>query len=183
MNRGRKAEGAKSPSAGYRASKGANAPTDATRQPIGQLMVRSRMITHMQLADALVLQATSGGRIGKILLEQGVLSEANLAAALSEHLGIPLIDLSRSTPPAGVVALLPESVARNAVAVPIGADDHVVTIAVADPTPEVTAALQSAAHLEVRISVARRSDVRRSIDAAYHASAESYPQTEALGGT
>ncbi len=137
--------------------------------PLGQLLVEARMITHMQLADALVHQSESGGRIGKILFDQGVLGERDLAFALSEHLGIPLVDLSHTTPSTESSELLPEAIARRELAVPVGADEDGVTVAVADPTPEVTVALQNAATRPVRVAIAPRSDVQRAIDTAYRA--------------
>ncbi len=150
-------------------SGGTAAPEAAERTPLGQLLLGARMITHMQLADALVHQSSSGGRIGKILLDQGALSERDFALALSEHLGIPLIDLSHASPSAEAPELLPESVAREELAVPLGDDDDGITVAVADPAPEVTVALQNAAKKPLRIAIAPRSDVQRAIDAAYRA--------------
>jgi type IV pilus assembly protein PilB len=127
------------------------------------------MITHTQLADALVQQTASGRRLGALLVEQGALSDTDLAAALSEHLSVPLIDLSHATPTPHAAELLPESIARSHLAVPIASDDDGVTVAVADPTPEVTAVVQSAIKLPVRIAVAPQSDVQRAIDTAYRA--------------
>jgi type IV pilus assembly protein PilB len=163
-------------------SGGTNTP-EAGSTPLGQLLVGARMITHMQLADALVHQSNSGGRIGQILFDQGVLGERDLALALSEHLGLPLIDLSHTTPSTDSSELLPEAVARRELAVPVGADDEGVTVAVADPTPEVTVALQNAAKRPVRIAVAPRSDVQRAIDAAYRALGRIQTQVEAFQAT
>lgn len=132
-------------------------------------MVSSHMITHMQLADGLAYQTEAGGRIGRILLEQGAISESDFAAALSRHLGIPLVDLADAAPATGARRVLPEAAARRETAVPIRADEKGVTVAVADPTPEVAAAVRDAATRPVRIAVAPRSDVERAIDAAYRA--------------
>ena len=142
---------------------------ETARAPLGQLLVGAGMITHTQLADALVQQTSSGRRLGAILVEQGALSDAELAAALSEHLGFPLVDLSHATPAADAAELFSESVARSNLAVPIASDEDGVTVAVADPTPEVTAAVKAAIARPVRVVVAPRSDVQRAIDAAYRA--------------
>ncbi len=142
---------------------------ETARAPLGQLLVGAGMITHTQLADALVQQTSSGRRLGAILVEQGALSDAELAAALSEHLGFPLVDLSHAAPAADAAELFSESVARSNLAVPIASDEDGVTVAVADPSPEVTAAVQAAIARPVRIVVAPRSDVQRAIDAAYRA--------------
>jgi type IV pilus assembly protein PilB len=148
---------------------GGSGLAEDARAPLGQLLVGAGMITHTQLADALVQQTASGRRLGTILVEQGALSDAELAFALSEHLGFPLVDLSHVTPTADAAELLPESIARSHLAVPVAADDAGVLVAVADPTPEVTAAVQGAVSGPVRIAVAARADVRRAIDTSYRA--------------
>ena len=142
---------------------------ESARAPLGQLLVGAGMITHTQLADALVQQTSSGRRLGAILVEQGVLGDAELAAALSEHLGVPLADLSHATPAPDAAELFSESIARSNLAVPIASDEDGVTVAVADPTPEVIAAVQAGIARPVRIVVAPRTDVQRAIDAAYRA--------------
>ena len=147
-----------------------HARNDGGRLLIGELLVSARMITHTQLADALVRQSTSTGRrLGSILVEVGALSEHDLALALSEQLGIPLIDLSHETPTPDAAEILSESIARAHMAVPIEADEHGITIAVADPSPDLDAILRNATHRTVRIVVAPRSDVQRAIDTAYRA--------------
>jgi type IV pilus assembly protein PilB len=152
--------------------------------PFGQLLLTAGTITHMQLADALVHQTTSGRRIGQILVEQGALGERELAVALAEHFGLPLIDLSHAAPSEDAADFLPEAVARRELAVPVGADDDgAITFAVADPTPEVTLALQSTVNRPVRIVVAPRSDVQRAIDAAYRALGRIQDHVEAFEAT
>ena len=151
---------------------GDDAGADAARMPLGQLLVGAGVITHTQLADALVQQTASGRRLGALLVEQGAMTDADLAAALSEHLGVPLVDLSHASPAADAAEVLPESIARSQLAVPVatGSDgDGEVLVAVADPTPEVMAAVKNAAARPVRIAVAPRSDVQRAIDTAYRA--------------
>ena len=148
---------------------GESSAAETVRPPLGQLLVGAGMITHTQLADALVQQTASGRRLGAILVEQGALSDTELAAALSEHLGVPLVDLSHAAPAQDAAELFAESVARSNLAVPIASDEDGVTVAVADPTPEVIAAVQAAIARPVRIVVAPRSDIQRVIDAAYRA--------------
>ncbi len=148
---------------------GESSAAETVRAPLGQLLVGAGMITHTQLADALVQQTASGRRLGAILVEQGALSDTELAAALSEHLGVPLVDLSHAAPAQDAAELFAESVARSNLAVPIASDEDGVTVAVADPTPEVIAAVQAAIARPVRVVVAPRSDIQRVIDAAYRA--------------
>src|SRR5271166_6249161 len=93
------------------------------RGQLGELLVGAQLITHDQLADALIQQSASGQRIGSMLVELGAISERDLAQALSTQLLVPLVDLSQQTPSPEAVEVLAESVARAHHAVPISMDD------------------------------------------------------------
>ncbi|HUA94964.1 MAG TPA: GspE/PulE family protein [Acidimicrobiales bacterium] len=140
------------------------------RSQLGALLVGSQLITHEQLADALIQQqAGSGKRIGTTLVELGAISERDLAQALSNQLLVPLVDLSQQTPSPEAVEVLSESVARAHLAVPIALDGNAVTIAVSDPNPELAKALANSCGRIVRLVIAPRSDIQRAIDTSYRA--------------
>jgi type IV pilus assembly protein PilB len=141
----------------------------SARGQLGELLVGAQLISHDQLADALIQQSSSGKRIGATLVELGAISERDLAQALSTQLLVPLVDLSQQTPTPDAVEVLSESVARAHLAVPIVVDDSGVTIAVSDPNPELAKILANACGRVVRLVIAPRSDVQRAIDTAYRA--------------
>jgi len=159
--------GGHSPGAADTAARGA--PAVAGRSQLGTLLVGAQLISHDQLADALIQQSASGKRIGATLVEAGAISERDLAQALSTQLLVPLVDLSQQTPAPEAVDVLSESVARAHVAVPIVLEDNAVTIAVSDPNPELAKILANACGRIVRLVIAPRSDVQRAIDTAYRA--------------
>ncbi len=129
----------------------------------------AQLISHDQLAEALIQQSGSGKRIGTTLVELGAIGERDLAKALSTQLLVPMVDLSQQAPSPDATEVLPESVARAHLAVPIVADESGVTIAVSDPTPELAKVLANACGRVVRLVIAPRSDVQRAIDTAYRA--------------
>jgi type IV pilus assembly protein PilB len=139
------------------------------RSKLGELLVSSQLISHEQLAEALIQQSTSGQRIGTMLVELGAITERDLARALSTQLLVPLVDLSQQAPATEAVDALPESVARAHLAVPVTLDDGGITIAVADPNPELAKTLANACGRVVRLVIAPKSDVQRAIDTAYRA--------------
>jgi type IV pilus assembly protein PilB len=141
----------------------------ATRSQLGELLVSAQLITHDQLAEALIQQSSSGQRIGTTLVELGAIGERDLAKALSTQLLVPMVDLSQQAPSSDAIEVLPESVARAHLAVPILVDDNGITIAVSDPTPELAKVLANACGRIVRLVIAPRSDVQRAIDTAYRA--------------
>src|SRR5579884_2477710 len=71
---------------------GAEPCDGAATLPIGQLLLRRGLIGEADLERGLAFQARFGGRIGALLVRIGALSESNLLAALSDQLGLPVLD-------------------------------------------------------------------------------------------
>jgi len=168
----------KEPDAGGSPGTGETANADAPpravvsgtkRSQLGELLVSAQLISHDQLAEALIQQSASGKRIGTTLVELGAIGERDLAKALSTQLLVPMVDLSQQAPSPDAGDVLPESVARAHLAVPIVVDETGVTIAVSDPTPELAKVLANACGRVVRLVIAPKSDVQRAIDTAYRA--------------
>jgi type IV pilus assembly protein PilB len=142
----------------------------AERGKLGELLLNAHLITNDQLAAALAEQGQSGKRVGLLLVELGAITEEDLARALAKQFGLGVVDLSQRTPAADAVALLPESIARANMAVPLDVDNGgPLTIAVADPDPGTADLLAKATGRKVELLLAPRSDVQRAIDGAYRA--------------
>ena len=59
-------------------------------RPLGRLLVDKGLITRTQLAEALLHQNETNGRLGEILIERGVITGSELAHALGEQHGVEL---------------------------------------------------------------------------------------------
>ena len=134
---------------------------------LGELLVARQSVSHSQVTEALTQQSTSGKRVGALLVELGALHEDDLAEALAEQLELELVDLGAETPTTDALAVLPESIARAHLCVPLSRTATALTVAVADPTPAVLAQLQTATGLAVTLVVAPASDVQRALDSSY----------------
>ncbi len=62
-----------------------------TVRPIGQLLIEAGLIGEADVARALAFQERYGGRLGSILVRLGALSEERLLPILSDQLGIPVL--------------------------------------------------------------------------------------------
>ena len=141
---------------------------DALR--LGELLIESDLVTASRLDEALLQQSASGKRLGELLVELGAIDDFDLARVLSGRLGVPLADLRKDTPDEGAIALIPESLARSHVAIPVGKSDAGVRIAMADPQNDVAVKeLSDAAGMSVIPMIAPPSDIRRAIDKSYRA--------------
>ncbi|MBW4079192.1 MAG: type II/IV secretion system protein [Acidobacteria bacterium] len=129
----------------------------------------SRLITQEQLDAALAEQVSSGGRLGEVLVSQGVLTEQALAHALAAFFGFDVANLRRDNVDPATLMLVPENVAREHMAVPIRMSGNSLEVAVAEPSEELRAELSQLVARDVQLRIAPLSDIRWAIDSNYRA--------------
>jgi hypothetical protein len=133
--------------------------------PLGTLIFRAGLLTEEQLEDALQEGVRSGKRLGEVLLESGLLHERDLGRLLADQKGLRFVELSSLTPDPAAAALLSAEKAHMYAALPVGFEEGVPLVAVADPSNElVTENLRRALGSEPRLLVASRSDLHATID-------------------
>ena len=111
--------------------------------PLGEILKVTANLSEEKLQEALTVQAEKGGRIGEILVSQKVVTEDDVARALGAQLDLPY--LARIFPDevdADLVKQVPINFAKQARILPLGREDGIVSLAVADPLD--TAALDNA---------------------------------------
>ena len=145
------------------------APSGRPRGLLGEVLVARGVVTEAQVATALKQQAGSGKRLGEVLVEMGALDERGLVDALADYFGMPVTDLRRDTPAPEALALVPEAIARDNLAIPIRVDDDGLHVAVAQPSDELRFQLAGASGMSVRLSLAPLTDIRWAIDRSYQA--------------
>jgi len=101
--------------------------------PLGVHLVASGLVTEDDVDRALEEQRRTGKRLGEILIAQGVLYEADLAATLAEMFGLPYRDLSLDPPDPAAIGELPEVFCRSHKVFPVGYEDGAVVVAISDP--------------------------------------------------
>lgn len=139
---------------------------------LGEVLVRSGLITDDQLAAALAAQSETGRRLGDQLVTSGVLDERDLAAALADQFGLHVVDLRREVPEEDAVVALDEATARELLIIPLRRTDFGFEVAVADPSvPGISDTLLQILRQPAKLHVAALSDLRRAIDVAYKATA------------
>ena len=145
----------------------------AVRQPsgrqLGDLLVTGGAVTAEDLQKALLSQGSSGRRLGAELVALGAINDHELAQALAAQFGMPLADLSQTSPSTEAIAALPEHTARDNTAIPLSIDNGILTVAVADPTQAVQHDIAKATGRTVNFVVAPARDIRRAVDKAYRA--------------
>jgi type IV pilus assembly protein PilB len=101
---------------------------------LGDVLVRAGKISAQQLQEGLAYQKEKGGRIGSALVKLNLLSEKELVEFLSQHFGVPAIDLARVEIDESVIKVVPAEVARKYMILPVAKVGAKITLAMIDPT-------------------------------------------------
>lgn len=144
---------------------------------LGDILIEGRLVSPEQLAFAVSEQERLGRSLGRILVDQGVLSESQLVAALATQIGMRFVDLGEFAVDMTAIGRVPGHVARRHTAIPIGFDEGKLLVAMADPAnvfaiDDIKSIASAMGHIDVRPVVATRADVLAAIDRYYRAGDE-----------
>jgi type IV pilus assembly protein PilB len=141
--------------------------------PLGSLLIDEGLLTEAQLDAAVAEQARSGKPLGRLLIEQGTISEAELVRTLARQVGLEFVDLNDRTIDGSVAALVSESLARRYQAIPIGWEDGKLVVAMADPSNVFAVDdIRALAGAEVRTVVATASQIIETIERFFRVDGE-----------
>ncbi len=140
---------------------------------IGDLLIANKIISQEQLNTALADQKKSGRKLGRVLIENGFLSEDQLLNFLSQQLNIPYIDLKRFNYKAEVVRLIPEAHARRFRAIALEEKPDGLLVGMADPT-DIFAYDELARVLRrpLRLAVVKEAELLKTVDRVYRRTEE-----------
>ena len=97
------------------------------------ILVRKGIIGRDQLQEAMAVQKSTGAKLPDALVKLGYCSAGDVISALAEHHGLQAINLDEVTVPAAVVELVPESVARENVILPLSSENGMLKVIMSDP--------------------------------------------------
>jgi type IV pilus assembly protein PilB len=103
-------------------------------QRLGDLLVKEKVITTEQLAQATKVQKETNCRLGSALVKLGFLTDEDVTNFLSRQYGVPAINLSYFEIDPAVVKLIPFETAKRYQILPLSRVGASLTIAMVDPT-------------------------------------------------
>ena len=144
---------------------------------LGDILLEGGLVTPDQLDSAVLEQNRLGRSLGRVLVEQGVLTEAQLVASLAAQIGMRFVDLSDVAVDGAALARIPGTVARRHTAIPIGFEEGKLVVAMADPAnvfaiDDIKQIAGQRGYVDVKPVVATRNDVVAAIDRYYRAGDE-----------
>jgi general secretion pathway protein E len=138
------------------------------RKRLGELLIERGKLDAGTLERALRLQQESGEKLGALLVTLGVVAQREVAEALAQQLGLPLVDAA-SYPE---FPILEERVSlrflRETRTLPLREDETEVALAMADPTDDYTiGAFQMVTGRQVRPMVAIPTELEAAFERLY----------------
>ncbi|MGO9444381.1 MAG: GspE/PulE family protein [Thiobacillaceae bacterium] len=140
---------------------------------LGDLLVKEELISEAVLAVALAEQKRTGRRLGRVLIDSGVVTEESIAKGLARQLELKFVDLKESPVDAAALKHLPESHARRLRVLPLQSLSKGLLVGMADPGDlfaydELVRLTQK----EIQVAVVTESDLLAAYDRYYRRTEE-----------
>jgi len=132
---------------------------------LGEILLGRGKIEAEDLERALELQKERGDKLGKILVDMGLLAQRDVLAAISDQLGVPLVAVDTAPPEAPEIEGLSHRFLRQCRAFPVALVDSVLTIAMADPLDfETIAAVRAYSGMQIQTALAPEQEILDAIE-------------------
>lgn len=101
---------------------------------IGELLLRSGLISQELYDRALEAQKTGGGFIGTHLVKLGAIAQDDLLQTISQQYGVPIVELENYSIDDSIVKIIPHNLAQKHSLLPLVKSDQTLTVAMVDPS-------------------------------------------------
>jgi type IV pilus assembly protein PilB len=137
------------------------------RKRLGDLLVEAGLITEAQLQEALKEKAP-GQKLGDALLQRGYITEQQLIEVLEFQLGIPHVSLYRYPIDPKVTSLISKEFAKRHMVMPLKIEGERLLVAMADPMDFfVIDDLRLSTGFQIETAIASKDDILRTINKYY----------------
>ena len=148
------------------------------RPNLGRILLDQGVVSEVELSRAIAYQAEHGGRLGAALVALGVCQDVDIARALAHQLEVPFLDLEKDPPLPSAVALIPGQIAKEFGVLPVALRGKHLIVAALDPLDiRADEAVRKATELPVILGAAPEDQLRQHIDRLY--SEQAFEETSA----
>src|SRR5207248_10562487 len=132
------------------------------------ILVRRQVLSPDQLDEARGLERQAGMKLSDAIVKLGYATPDQVMSAVAEHHGLQFVDLTEVTIPPAVIELVPESVARENVVLPMSQDNGALKIIMSDPTDfDTVQKLQFILNKDIQPVLAPREQIVEAINRHY----------------
>jgi len=140
----------------------------ATTTRLGKLVVDTGKVSEADLERALQMQGETGERLGNLLVVLELITEDDLVELLGQQYGVAAADLNNVKVPDNILNLVPQEMARRYLVVPVAADSQNLSLAMVDPSDVVAIDdIEFATGLRVQPMVAAERAINEAVGRLY----------------
>lgn len=139
-------------------------PTAPSGPSLAQILIETGVVSEAQVEQARSRQRATGGRLGEALVDLGLATEETIGRAIARALNVPYTNVDLSAVDPAVVSRFPEGLLRRALALPLIDSGGQTVVAMADPSDRAAVAeLRSAAGRPIAVVVGAPAAIRRAL--------------------
>jgi type IV pilus assembly protein PilB len=139
-----------------------------SRGDFTDILVQRQVLSPEQLAEARSMAQQSGAKVQETLVRLSYATPEQVMSAVAEFHGLQYVDLAEMTIPSAVIELVPESVARENVVLPMAQDNGMLRIIMSDPSDfETIEKLRFILNKEIQPVLAPREQIIEAINRHY----------------
>jgi len=132
------------------------------------VLIKKGIIGADQIAEAKALQQQTGAKLQDALIKLGYVSQDEIMAAIAEHSGLKSVTLTEMTISPAIIEMVPESVARENVVIPLMEENGTLQIVMSDPSDyETVTKLQFILNKEIQPVLAPKEQIVEAINRHY----------------
>ncbi|MCG2584547.1 GspE/PulE family protein [Massilia sp. TS11] len=140
---------------------------------LGEILVQQKLLTEAQLMQALADQKKTGRKLGRVFVENGFVTEEQISGALAKQLAIPYINLKFYNIVPEIARQLPETAARRFRALALEDRNGTLLIGLSDPTDLFAYdEISRLCRKPIELAVVNESEVLQAIDRLYRRTEE-----------
>ncbi len=101
---------------------------------LGEVLLQQKVLTEAQLQEALAEQKRTGRKLGRVFVEMGFVTDKAISVALAKQLSIPFVDLNKSKVQPEIINKFPEALARRYRCIVLAENNNGFMVGMVDPT-------------------------------------------------
>jgi type IV pilus assembly protein PilB len=138
------------------------------KKRLGEMLIDGGLLTDAQLSAALADQKKTGLKLGQFLVREGIVSESQIVKLLSRQLNIEIYQPEKYPIDMGLAKIIPMDLARKHQIVPLAKSGYLLTVAVADPMDlNAIDAVEVHTNSEVEVVICTEQEVNQLISSIY----------------
>jgi MSHA biogenesis protein MshE len=149
---------------------------------LGEILLQQKLLTEEQLNAALDEQKRSGRKLGRIFIDSGFLTEDQIGGALARQLQVPFINLKHFNIKPEIATRLPETLARRFRAIVLEDTETYYRVGMADPSDLFAYdEINRVLKRDIQLAVVSESALLQNIDRVYRRTEEISGLAQELG--